>query len=76
MRKRNKALFSPEVGAPMERVACDNEAIFACRRTKEGRWHTNSVLAVMNMSAEPQSVTLESGEHFDLAPWGYEIIEK
>ena len=76
MRKRNKALFSPEVGAPMERVACDNEAIFACRRSKEGRWHTNSVLAVMNMSAEPQSVTLESGEHFDLAPWGYEIIEK
>lgn len=76
LRKRNKALFSPEVGAPMERVACDNEAIFACRRTKEGRWHTNSVLAVMNMSGEAQSVTLESGEHFDLAPWGYEIIEK
>ncbi len=76
MRERNKALFSPEVGAPMERVACDNEAIFACRRSKEGRWHTNTVLAVMNMSAEPQSVTLESGEHFDLAPWSYEIIEK
>ena len=76
MRKRNKALFSPEVGAPMERVACDNDAIFACRRTKEGRWHTNSVLAVMNMSAEPQSVTLQSGEQFDLTPWGYEIIER
>ena len=76
MRKRNKALFSPEVGAPMERVACDNEAIFACRRSKEGRWHTNSVLAVMNMSGEAQSVTLESGEHFVLAPWAYEIIEK
>lgn len=75
MRKRNKALFSPEVGAPMERVACDNDAIFACRRTKEGRWHTNSVLAVMNMSGEPQSVTLQSGEHFDLQPWDYEIIE-
>lgn len=76
LRERNKALFSPEVGAPMERVACDNEAIFACRRSKIGRWHTNTVLAVMNMSAEPQSVTLESGEYFELAPWGYEIIEK
>lgn len=75
MRKRNKALFSPEVGAPMERIACDNEAIFACRRSKEGRWHTNTVIAVMNMSDQAQSVTLESGEHFDLQPWAYEIIE-
>lgn len=76
LRKRNKALFSPEVGAPMERIACDNEAIFACKRSKEGRWHTNTVIAVMNMSDQAQSVTLESGEHFDLQPWGYEIIER
>lgn len=75
MRKRNKALFSPEVGAPLERIACDNEAIFACKRSKEGRWHTNTVIAVMNMSDQAQSVTLESGEHFDLQPWAYEIIE-
>ncbi len=75
LRKRNKALFSPEVGAPMERIACDNEAIFACKRSKEGRWHTNTVIAVMNMSDQAQSVTLESGEHFDLQPWAYEIIE-
>jgi hypothetical protein len=47
----------------MERVACDNEAIFACRRTKEGRWHTNSVLAVMNMSGEEQEVTLDLTGH-------------
>ena len=76
MRKRNKALFSPEVGAPMERIACDNDAIFACKRSKEGRWYTNTVIAVMNMSDQAQSVTLESGEHFDLQPWGYEIIER
>lgn len=75
LRKRNKALFSPEVGAPLERIACDNEAIFACKRSKEGRWHTNTVIAVMNMSDQAQSVTLESGEHFDLQPWAYEIIE-
>ena len=75
LRERNKALFSPEVGAPLERIACDNDAIFACKRSKEGRWHTNTVIAVMNMSDKAQSVTLESGEHFDLQPWGYEIIE-
>ena len=76
MRARNKALFSQEVGAPMERVICDNEAIFACKRVKEGRWHTNAILAVMNMSGEKQNVTLETGETFNLAPWAYEIIEK
>ncbi|MBQ2068194.1 MAG: alpha-amylase [Paludibacteraceae bacterium] len=76
LRARNKALFSPEVGAPMERIACDNEAIFACRRCKAGKGHTNTVIAVMNMSAEPQTVTLECGKTFELAPWGYEIIEK
>jgi hypothetical protein len=76
MRERNKALFSPEVGAPMTRIACDNDAIFACQRSKEGRWHTNIVLAVMNMSDKEQNVTLETGETFVLQPWGYEIIEK
>lgn len=76
LRARNKALFSPEVGAPMERIACDNDAIFACKRSKEGRWHTNTVIAVMNMSDKQQNVTLETGETFELAPWGYEIIEK
>lgn len=59
LRERNKALFSPEVGAPMVRLAADNEAIFACARQKEGRWHTNTVIAVMNMSGEEQHVTLD-----------------
>lgn len=75
LRERNKALFSPEVGAPMVRIACDNEAIFACQRSKEGRWHTNTVIGVFNMSDTKQNVTLETGETFELEPWGYEIIE-
>lgn len=76
LRERNKALFSPEVGAPMERIACDNDAIFACKRSKVGKWHTNTVIAVMNMSNEEQVVNLETGETYQLAPWQYEIMEK
>lgn len=75
LRARNKALFSPEVGAPMERIACDNDAIFACKRSKVGKWHTNTVIAVMNMSSEEQVVNLETGETYKLAPWQYEIME-
>lgn len=75
LRARNKALFSPEVGAPMERIACDNDAIFACKRSKVGKWHTNTVIAVMNMSNEEQVVNLETGETYKLAPWQYEIME-
>ena len=59
LRERNKALFSPEVGAPIVRIPADNEAIFACARQKEGRWHTNTVIAVMNMSDKEQEVTLD-----------------
>ena len=76
LRERNKALFSPEVGAPMERITCDNDAIFACKRSKVGKWHTNTVIAVMNMSYEEQVVNLETGETYKLAPWQYEIMEK
>lgn len=73
MRERNKALFSPEVGAPMERIACDNDAIFACRRYKQGKHVMNEVIAVMNMSDQPQKVTLETGETYELGPWRSEI---
>ena len=76
LRERHKALFSPECGAPMRRITCDNEHIFACERKKEGRWHTDCVIAVMNMSGEKQNVTLETGETFELEPWGYEIVER
>ena len=76
MREQNKALFSPEVGAPMERIACDNEHIFACKREKAGKWMTNTVIAVMNMSDQPQTVTLETGETYELGPWKSEISFK
>ena len=72
LRARNKALFSPEKGAPMERIACDNDKIFACKRSL----NDNTVIAVMNMSDQTQKVTLETGETFELEAWKYEIIEK
>jgi hypothetical protein len=43
----------------MARVAADNEHVFACVRHKEGKWHDNTVIAVMNMSGEEQTVTLD-----------------
>ena len=73
LREHNKALFSPEVGAPMERIACDNDAIFACKRSLKGKYITNEVIAVMNMSDQPQKVTLETGETYELGPWRSEI---
>ncbi len=59
LRARNKALFSPEVGAPMVRLIADNEHIFACVRQKEGKWYNNTIIAVMNMSDREQTVTLD-----------------
>lgn len=64
-REKNKALWSPEIGAPMYRLDADNDAIFACVRpfvcakcNKE-----NTVIAIMNMSAKEQTVTLNLGEY-------------
>jgi glycosidase len=59
LRADNKALHSPEQGAPMMRIAADNEHIFACVRHAEGKWCDNTVIAVMNMSGEEQIVTLD-----------------
>ena len=59
LRAGNKALHSPEQGAPMMRIAADNEHIFACVRHAEGKWCDNTVIAVMNMSGEEQTVTLD-----------------
>ena len=59
LRERNKALFSPEAGAPIVRIPADNDKIFACARQKEGKYHTNTVIAVMNMSNEEQTVNLD-----------------
>ena len=59
LRAANPAIFSPEKGAPMVRIPADNKNIFACVRPLNGK----AVLAVMNMSGEEQTVTLELGEY-------------
>ena len=56
MRRDNPALWSPELGAPMTRIANDNPAIFSCARVLED----NIVLGIFNFSAEPQTVTLQT----------------
>jgi glycosidase len=60
LREENFALWSNEIGAPMVRLNADNDKIFACVRhavcPKEKK--ENTVVAVMNMSAEEQVVTL------------------
>lgn len=63
-RKRNPALWSNELGAPMTRIACDNDHIFACARAAEGA----NVLGIFNLSDEAQTVTLQTegleGQYF------------
>ena len=60
LRANNPALWSNEKGADMVRIAADNDKIFACVRTKSCPKHgDNTVIAIMNMSAEPQNVTLD-----------------
>lgn len=56
LRKSNKALWSPELGAKMLRLPADNEQIFACVRPLENG--KNTVIAIMNMSAEEQIVSI------------------
>ncbi|MCQ2325837.1 MAG: alpha-amylase family glycosyl hydrolase, partial [Paludibacteraceae bacterium] len=58
-RKANNALWSNPNGAPMYRLDVDNDAIFACVRPAEN----NTVVAIMNMSAEEQTVHLNMGEY-------------
>ena len=60
LRAANRALWSNEKGAPMVRINANNDKIFACARVKSCPKHgDNTVIAIMNMSAEPQSVTLD-----------------
>ena len=48
----------------MTRIACDNEAIFACARQKVcPKCGDNTVIAIMNMSGEAQTVNLNLGEY-------------
>ncbi|MBR6017471.1 MAG: alpha-glucosidase C-terminal domain-containing protein [Paludibacteraceae bacterium] len=55
LRQDNPALQSNELGAPMKRLPVDNDYIFAMVRPSK----KNTVLVVMNMSAEPQTVTID-----------------
>ena len=60
LRAANPALWSNEKGAEMVRLTADNDKVFACVRTKSCPKHgDNTVIAIMNMSAEPQTVTLD-----------------
>ena len=96
LRAANRALWSNEKGAPMVRLTADNDKVFACVRTKSCPKHgDNTVIAIMNMSAEPQTVTLdltnlegeynclcgktmtlETAQTLELAPWKYIILTK
>jgi hypothetical protein len=96
LRAANRALWSNEKGAPMLRIAADNDKVFACARVKACPKHgDNTVVAIMNMSAEPQTVTLdltnlegeynclcgktmtlETAQTLELAPWKYIILTK
>ena len=67
-RQANKALWSQPKGAPMFRLDCDNDAIFACVRPRvccnqENPCPSNTVIAVMNMSAQEQTVTVTLGDY-------------
>lgn len=58
-RKQNTALFSPEMGAPMVRIECDNENIFACAR----QLNDNTVLGIFNFSPQQQTFTLQTADY-------------
>ena len=63
-RKANKAIWSNEIGAAMERLNCDNENIFACVRHKVcPKGGENTVVALMNMSNEEQTFTVEMNDY-------------
>lgn len=60
LRAANRALWSNEKGAEMVRLTADNDKVFACVRTKSCPKHgDNTVVAIMNMSAEPQKVVVD-----------------
>ena len=92
LRVANKALQSPEVGAPMEPILNSKEEnVFSCVRQKDG----NTVIAIMNMSDQEQTVnvlfgqlkgkyidfdgkkqSLKKNHRFTLKPWEFKIFTK
>ncbi len=76
LRRDNRALWSPEYGGEMNRLECDNEAIFACERVLPDG--SNRVVAILNMSAEEQAVGVECGgkrghQDITIEPWEWLI---
>ncbi len=59
LRKHNPALFSPEMGAPMQRIETSSEAIFACAR----QLGDNTVLGIFNFSPEEQTFTMNTADY-------------
>lgn len=59
LRKENPVLFSPEAGAPLERIEVDNDYVFACAR----RDKNNTVIGIFNFSPEEQVVKLGTQEY-------------
>ena len=91
VRKDNPVLWSNELGAPMQRLTCDNPDIFACVRTNGD----NTVIGIFNFSAQKQSFTLQTeafegdytcicgmpvhlgtADHITLKPWEWLIYHK
>lgn len=88
VRKDNPVLWSNELGAPMQRVVCDNPDIFACVRTNGD----NTVIGIFNFSPQEQSFALQTeglegdytcicgmpvhlgaADHITLKPWEWLI---
>lgn len=66
LRKDNPALWSPELGAPMLRLVTDNSNIFALVRSLDTKTYApkgNTVIAVMNMSDQEQTVAVDMSEY-------------
>jgi len=64
LRHKNAALWSPEIGAKMVRLETNNDNVFACVRHLEcKKCGDNTVIAVMNMSPEAQTVSVSLNEY-------------
>ena len=65
IRRSNPALYSPELGAPMVRLECDNDKVFACAREAAvpKQKKTNKVISLINMSDDHQDVIVNVGNY-------------
>ena len=60
LKERNQALWNGEAGGPLEKIETGNdEMVYAFTREKNG----DRVAVIINLSAEPQEVTLAGGEY-------------